>query len=104
MSDLDHETSKATTLSHLCETCRSIDFKSHFIDIGGSDDELKPPQESRPQSSKLGYIDDIIEKSSSCEFCALLISCARRLNDGQDPPTEEGGVRVKAALDQQFLC
>ncbi|KAH7356999.1 heterokaryon incompatibility protein-domain-containing protein [Rhexocercosporidium sp. MPI-PUGE-AT-0058] len=104
MSDLGQETSQATPLSHLCETCRSIDFKSHFIDVGGSDDELKPPGASRPLRSKLGYLDDIIDKSSSCELCALLIACARRLNDGQDPPTEQGGARVEAELDQQFLC
>ncbi|KAH9220801.1 heterokaryon incompatibility protein-domain-containing protein [Leptodontidium sp. 2 PMI_412] len=104
MSDLNLETSTEATLSHLCETCRGIDFKTYFIDITASEDEPKLPKQSRPESSKLGYLDDIIEKSSSCEFCSLLVSCARRLNNGQDPPTTQEGVRVTAELDRQFLC
>ncbi|KAG4442823.1 hypothetical protein IFR05_001704 [Cadophora sp. M221] len=102
MFDLNAETNAEATLSHLCETCRGIDFKAFFIEIGGR--TPTQPKQSRPESSKLGFLDDIIDRSSSCEFCSLLISCARRLNNGQDPPTMQGGVRVTAELDRQFLC
>ena len=103
MSDPKDAPSNEATLSHLCETCRSIDFKSYFIELADSEDESESTT-GNPQNSKLGYLDDIIAKTSSCEFCALLISCARRLNNGQDPPTEQGGDRVEVELERQFLC
>lgn len=91
-------------MDHLCETCRGIDFKSYFIKIEQTADSPEEHEEALKRNSKLGYLDDIIKRSSSCEFCRLLVSCARRLNNGQDPPTSQEGDRVEVGLDQQFFC
>lgn len=83
-------------LSHLCEICRVIDFKSYVIQAS-----LSPPPE---KGVHLGYLDDIIGRASFCEFCALLISCARRINNGEDVPTTFYGQRVKVQLAPEFFC
>ncbi|KAK0117160.1 hypothetical protein ONS96_012994 [Cadophora gregata f. sp. sojae] len=90
-------------LPHLCETCRVIDFKSFFIKTKDAHVSQEPEEQAK-EIAKLGYLEDIISRSSKCEFCSLLISCARRLNDGKDPPTSQGRNRVEVELDQQFLC
>ena len=98
------ETGDGNLLAHLCDTCRGIDFRSYFIKIENSPDSPQEPEDGPKENAKLGYLDEIIERSSTCEFCDLLVSCARRLNDGEDPPTSKEGDRVEVELDEQFLC
>ncbi|KUJ13158.1 HET-domain-containing protein [Mollisia scopiformis] len=82
----------------LCKTCRNIDFKKYLI----YDDETSV--EATKAAIKLGYLDDLIQRSSSCPLCALIVDCAKRRNDGEQPPVVYKKKRVKVSTCRKFIC
>ena len=40
-----------------------------------------------PESLPLGHLEDLIRPSSSCQFCALIVDAATKINGGNELPT-----------------
>lgn len=89
---------------HLCTVCRSIDFKALLFQfpksLGENDDS------SSDKAVDLGFLDELTRRSRSCQFCALVLDGATRINEGKEPPTtdESKGERVKCFLRKYYFC
>ncbi|CZR52871.1 uncharacterized protein PAC_02748 [Phialocephala subalpina] len=84
---------------NLCKICRAIDSKAYLIH-----DNERYRSEEGDQAIDLGYLDKLIQRSSSCPLCALLLDCAKRINDGKTPPVKHEGKRVRVSMHRNFLC
>ena len=85
---------------HLCETCRSIDFEAILFE--GWRKIFIYPSESKEVD--LGFLDELIRRSPSCQFCGLALEAATRINFGEIPPTTVEGQRVKCVIKERFFC
>src|SRR5947207_14330036 len=60
------------SLGQLCRVCRSIDFARLLFHLSS-----QPPvglkDGGRYVLAELGFLDELIRRSSSCEFCALIL-------------------------------
>ena len=65
--------------SQLCTTCSAIDFASYFSrEIHCHRGRLKWPS-AGPDAIRLGYLDELVDRSSRCAFCRLAVeTCSRR--------------------------
>jgi hypothetical protein len=52
----------------------------------------------------LGFLDELICRSSSCQLCALIIDTATRINHGEELPTKDKGERIKYLLQKDLFC
>jgi Heterokaryon incompatibility protein (HET) len=88
---------------HLCETCRSIDFEAILFKNSGKKINLNTSESSRKEVN-FGFLDELICRSPSCQFCGLVLETATRINFGEVPPTTKEGQRVKCVLKGRFFC
>lgn len=59
---------------HLCDVCRSIDFEGLLFQTG---DEYV--------TVSFGSFDELIQRSLSCQLCALVVETATTNNGGEVP-------------------
>ncbi|ERF70896.1 hypothetical protein EPUS_02418 [Endocarpon pusillum Z07020] len=85
---------------YLCETCSSIDFEAILFEKLSKNFT----HASKSKEVDLGFLDDLIRRSPSCQFCALALEAATRINFGEVPPTTKEGQRVKCLIKGDFFC